>query len=131
MTEFKFRLLLIASVISALVGAALDIWLITLPEVSSIGDYSLLGLIVIIAISAIIIGIWIALCVGLYRFSWWAPRASLVALAATVVFYPLAGQIVTTGYAEAFFMTSELLSGAVLACAYWSPISTRFKKIKI
>lgn len=63
--------------------------------------------------------------------SWWGNRVSWYTVFSTVVglpLYVLKGQFVLSGYSEVFGQLSLLLGGAVIACAYWSPLRERFER---
>ena len=65
--------------------------------------------------------------VGLYFFKHWARTANLVLSALLIVVAPALGHIVLSGIAQGLGEIALLLWGAVLAMAYFSPLSGRFE----
>jgi hypothetical protein len=65
--------------------------------------------------------------VGLYLFKRWARTANLVLAALIIVVWPAMGHVVLSGLAQGLGEIALLLWGAVLALAYFSPISERFE----
>ena len=65
--------------------------------------------------------------VGLYFFKRWARTANLVLSALLIVVAPALGHIVLSGIAQGLGEIALLLWGAVLAMAYFSPLSERFE----
>ena len=64
---------------------------------------------------------------GLFRFRRWSRPLSVFSSAVGLPLYILKGQFVVSGYSEVLAQLSLLLGGAVLACAYWSPLRERFE----
>ncbi|HEY8539708.1 MAG TPA: hypothetical protein VIL28_12635 [Steroidobacteraceae bacterium] len=64
--------------------------------------------------------------IGLYRFQPWARPLALLMTALGLLFYPLLGTTVLSGWAQFFLEISSVLWGAVLAMSYVSSLSTRF-----
>ena len=65
--------------------------------------------------------------VGMYFFKRWARSANLVLSALLIVVAPALGHIVLSGIAQGLGEIALLLWGAVLAMAYFSPLSERFE----
>ena len=68
----------------------------------------------------------LAAFVGMYFFKPWARTANLVLSALLLVIAPALGHIVLSGLAQGLAEIALMLWGAVLALAYFSPISQRF-----
>lgn len=132
MSVFTFRTMLILSVFFAVAGNAFDLWLLPDAMPVSINEgflqsLSLLNIIVIIIIG-LALGISLILILGLYYFRWWAPFTNLIVATMAILLFAFSDTTVTSCIAQACFALSQALTGAVLACAYWSPISKRFVK---
>ena len=65
--------------------------------------------------------------VGLYFFKQWARTANLVLSALLLLLAPALGHVVLSGLAQGLAEIALMLWGAVLALAYFSPISERFE----
>ena len=127
MTPTKFRWLIAASLMCSIAGACLDFQLspapedaVEFPEAWATPIGSALVLLVVIGV---------AIPVGLWRFSWWSRPAAVVAT--LIGFAGLAAfsePLQTAPLAEAFYDAGNLLMGAVLAVAYWSPLRDRFER---
>ena len=65
--------------------------------------------------------------VGLYFFKRWARTTNLVLSALLILVAPALGHIVLSGIAQGLGEIALLLWGAVLAMAYFSPLSERFE----
>ncbi|MGH7752141.1 MAG: hypothetical protein ACREN5_04940 [Gemmatimonadales bacterium] len=78
-------------------------------------------------VSVAILIAWIAALAGLWRFRGWA-RILYLALAGVGVLGTLfAGGEVAGGLAPALRSLCWLVTGAVIALAYWSPLAARFR----
>ena len=64
--------------------------------------------------------------VGLYFFKPWARTATLVLSGLLLLIAPALGHVVLSGLAQGLAEIALMLWGAVLALAYFSPISERF-----
>lgn len=125
-------MMLILSVFFAVAGSAFDLWLLPDSIAVSLNEgflksLSLLNIIIIIFIG-LVLGISLLLVLGLYFFRWWAPFANLIVAIIATLLLAFSETSTTSGIAQTCFALSQALTGAVLACAYWSPISKRFEK---
>jgi hypothetical protein len=77
-----------------------------------------------LGIPVLVLGLVSAL--GLFRLWAWARVLAVIVTAAFVALTPLVGVIVDSGWVGMFSEISTLLWGAVLAAAYWSPVSAHF-----
>lgn len=80
----------------------------------------------ILALGIPILVVSVVVAVGLFLFWPWSRPLALIVTVASVVFTPVAGPIVESGWVGMFSELSSLLWGAVLASAYWSPIKDHF-----
>jgi hypothetical protein len=132
-TPTLFRVLLVTSLVSGLIGGVLDLavpgivpeafWQAQAEaagEEFTPADIALLigGLLVLVAA---LVSLY-----GLYLFRGWAPRLALAVSVGTVVLYPLGGVSVSSGWAGALMEISTMLWGAVLAFTYSAPLKDRF-----
>lgn len=79
-----------------------------------------------IAVYAVLVVAWLVGLVGLFRFKSWGRSLSLYSTVASLLAYPLMGSSVSWGAESSFYESSTLLWGAILAIAYFSPVSARF-----
>lgn len=80
-----------------------------------------------LGIAVVLLAAWIAGLVGLYRFARWGRTLSLWATLATLLLYPFFGSMLYWGLESGLHEASTLAFGALLAMAYWSPVSARFE----
>ena len=130
-----FRILLLASFALALLATSVDRIFpeLVVPALRAVLDgaklandhssnisFAILGLIMLV--TAIIS------TYGLFRFRRWSRALSVLSTVVGLPLYVLKGQFVLSGYSEVFGQLSLLLGGAVIACAYWSPLRERFER---
>jgi|GEM_PF-1100410 len=63
---------------------------------------------------------------GLFMFKPWARPLNVVLAFSSFIVWPLLGYNLTSGWSQAFADFSGILWGAVIAMAYFSPVSERF-----
>lgn len=127
-----FRALLIASLVTGLIGSFLDITFPQLVPVSMNEAFEALppppslalfgaGLLVFITFGGVVLAV-----IGLYLFQAWSRPLALLMTALGLLFHPLLGVAMQSGWAQLFLETSTLLWGAVLTMSYLSSVSARF-----
>jgi len=75
--------------------------------------------------SVLVLG-WLVGLVGLFRFKRWGRSLSLYSTIATILSYPFMGSSLSWGVESGLYESSGMLWGAILAIAYFSPVSSRF-----
>jgi len=70
----------------------------------------------------------LASTIGMFFFQRWARFLSLVIVFATLILAPLTGAQLLSGASYSFYFLSTTIWGAVLAIAYFTPLSQRFVK---
>lgn len=127
-----FRALLIASVVTGFVGGFLDILFPGLiPEsmakaFEDLPPPATLALFGAGALFLVTFGGMIAAVVGLYFFQPWARQLALWMTALGLLFHPLFGVSMQSGWAQLLLDVSSVLWGAVLAMSFVSSLSARF-----
>lgn len=81
-----------------------------------------------IAVVGGLIIVWLAGLVGLFLFKRWGRTLSLYSTAAEFLIYPFQGPSLSSALEATFFEASILVWGAVLALAYFSSVSERFRR---
>jgi hypothetical protein len=110
-----FRLLIIASVATGVLGGALD----PPPQTGAAASVNLLGFVgFVISLTA---------TAGLFMFKAWARGLALTITFANLLFYPLSGDQPHSSWSLLLLDVSSTLWGAVLAMSYVSSLSSRFK----
>jgi hypothetical protein len=109
-----FRLLIIGSVATSVLGGALD----SQREVELAGSLYLIGFVGL--------AITLTATVGLFMFKPWARGFALTITIASLLFYPLYGVQPRSSLAMLLVNLSSTLWGAVLAMSYVSSLSRRF-----
>jgi urea transporter len=131
MTESKFRLLIWLNIALTLAGASAAL----LPNTFSIeleaafknepASWPWMSDWVLAGIAALFLIAWIANIVGLLLFKRWARALALFTTLASLLLLT-SGSSLFTGLESAFYEAATLCWGAVLALAYYSPVSERF-----
>jgi hypothetical protein len=137
MTPSRFRFLLIASLVTGLIGSFLDIVFPSLvPEALSQAqanydaDYSV-PMLILIAVGTLVMLIGgITSAVGLYLFKPWAPRFSIILTVGAIVYMPVFGGVTNSGLSFTVIELSNILWGVLLTVAYVTPIKERFATVK-
>ena len=80
----------------------------------------------VLAVTVVIL--YIVGAVGLCFFKRWARSFFLYLTVLTFAFYPILGVIVSSTWSGALSDMSSLLSGGILALAYYSPLRERFAR---
>jgi hypothetical protein len=126
MSPLLFRILTIASVLFSFVGQYINLRLlpgrsfVDLPLTSVHSGPLFHALAVLILVAGLVSS------AGLLLFKSWARMLNLATTVAGLVVYPMVEYFVSAGLKVSTDELSALLGGAVLAAAYWSPISARF-----
>jgi hypothetical protein len=127
-----FRTLLLASVATGLLGSFMDVALPGLIPAPVAKAFEALpatpmpALVVAGALVVITFGGTIAAIVGLYFFQPWSRKLAVAMTLLGLLFYPLFGAFVQSGWAAMFLELSTTLWGAVIAMSYVSSLSARF-----
>jgi len=79
-----------------------------------------------LAILAPLLVAWIFGLVGLFFFKWWGRTLSTYSTIAGLLVYPFMSPSLSSGLESTLFEAHTLLWGALLALAYFSPVSVRF-----
>jgi hypothetical protein len=127
MTPLLFRILTIASVAFAFIGQFINFRLLpgrdfVSPPLISVHVGPLFN-----ALAGLTLIAGLASSAGLLFFKSWARTLNLAATGLGLAVYPLVDHFVSAGLKVCSDQLSTLLSGAVLAAAYWSPVSARFR----
>lgn len=124
----QFRLLLASSVVSALIGAGIDLALPGLvpPDLTSakeIQDQGMSDAYVLGLAAALVIAFvpTVASIYGLFRLRSWAPKWAFVSTVLGLVFIAFDIASVQSGLAMAFMYLSSYMWGAVLLACYCKP----------
>lgn len=131
MSPHIFRLLLVVSVVTGLMGAAFDVLVPSaLPEsfssVQSAFDNAIpMSLSALLLGCAYVLGTLVA-WLGLLTFRNWAPHLAVVFTALGIIITPMLGPSVSSGWTMALFELSSTLWAVALAAAYLSPLKERF-----
>jgi hypothetical protein len=130
MTLRTFRRLLIVSVILAIIGPLASIATEhRLP--SPLREYaaaasSVMPSSLVLVSALILVGVWIAGIVGLYRLRPFGRQLFLFSLVVGLGVTPAYGPYVDSGWGQVFYQSSYALDGAILALVYWSPLAEHF-----
>ncbi len=128
-----FRALLVASVAIGLIGSFIDVMFPSLiPEpitkaFEALPDTPMPALMLAGLLVIVTFGGTIAAIVGLYHFQPWSRPLAVAMTLLTLLFYPLMGASVQSGWAALFLEISTTLWGAVVAISYVSSLSVRFE----
>lgn len=128
-----FRTLLLASVVTGLAGSFIDLVFPSLiPESLSAAFDALpetpapavFGASVLVLVT---FGGTVAAIVGLYHFQPWSRPLAVVMSLLSLLFFPLLGASIASGWSSLLLEISTTLWGAVLAMSYVSSLSERFQ----
>jgi hypothetical protein len=128
-----FRGLILASVLTGFIGGLIDMIIPGLiPEplakaIDSLPDTPLPAIVGAGALVVITFGGTVAAIVGLYFFQPWSRTLAVSMTLLTLLFYPLLGVSVQSGWASLLLEISTTLWGAVIAISYVSSLSARFE----
>jgi hypothetical protein len=136
MTNAKFRFLIILSVLCPLASAFAALYGLEMGvslRLKSAFDaeptpLAMLPVWLSAAIGAALVVTVVASTVGLYAFRPWGRALSLWSMLVITPLVWATGPILHTPLESALDMTSSMLYGAVLALAYWSPVSAQFER---
>lgn len=134
MTSAKFRFLIILSVLCALASAFASMYAAELDTSLRLKSafeaeptlLSMLPLWQSAALGIVTLLLTVASTLGLYAFRRWGRALSLWSMVVVLPMTWLTGPILRTPLENALDIASSMLFGAVLALAYWSPVSARF-----
>lgn len=126
-----FRGLLLASVALALIGSLIEQQFALIPDallkaMKELPRPSDAVLLVSGALTLITFGGIIGSIVGLYQFKPWSRELAVAMTLLQLIFYPLGGVWLQSGWAAMFMDLSSTLWGAVIAISYVSSLSTLF-----
>jgi len=134
-TETVFRVLLLASFLAAIATTRIDHMFPNLvaPEFQALRDGPRLAndftnSAIFLGLGLLCLGSGVVSSIGLFFFKSWARPLAIFSTIVGLPVYVLGGQFVTSGWAEAFEQLSLQFGGAVIAMAYWSPLSERFNR---
>lgn len=128
-----FRALLLASVVTGVAGSFIDLVFPSLipqplsaafdalPETSAPAVF---GASVLVLVT---FGGTVAAIVGLYHFQSWSRPLAVVMSLLSLLFFPLLGVSIASGWSSLLLEISTTLWGAVLAMSYVSSLSGRFE----
>ncbi len=134
MSKNKFRIIVVLSILLACFAEAYD-YLFPDPITEQVMDftynlepehsensemffYVIIGLAIVLAIASV---------VGILRFKNWGRHLYLAGFILLIPLYPYMGITVYSGWGQAFYDASMLLSGALLALMYYSPVAAYFE----
>jgi len=135
MTPILFRSLLALSLLCGIAGASIDTLfpsLVPATVAQAIENEPLpsalegLSLVLAVGVMALVVLVLIVSTIGLFFFKAWARALAFYSTVASLALYPLVGTSLSSNWAGAFTDASSYLWGAVLALAYFSPISNNF-----
>jgi hypothetical protein len=136
MTESRFRLLLavyvcslVAAILSALLpsgfSAEIEDAIAGEPEPALFAN----GWLALALLGPFFVAVLAGL-VGLFRFSSWGRSLSLYTTIGGFLLFPFLGPAISSGLGASLTEACSVLWGAVLACAYFSPVSARFAPLR-
>jgi hypothetical protein len=127
-----YRLLILASIFVGLVGSFLDLALPGLVPEPMFAAFeaqpppSTTALTVVSVLVLITFGGGIAATIGLYFFQAWSRPLAIWMTALGLLFHPVLGVSLQSGWAQLMLDVSTLLWGAVIAMSYVSSLRERF-----
>lgn len=127
-----FRALLIVSVVTSLIGSFVDnVFPSLIPEplaqaFDNLPPPATLALFSASALFLVTFGGMITAVLGLYFFQPWSRYLAVWMTALQLLFYPLFGVSVQSGWAQLLLEVSSVLWGVVLAMSFVSSLSSRF-----
>ena len=135
MTINRYRALIIAFVISGLLGGALDIVFPALVpaefrQLQEVHDNSLSTMNLLLFGGLGVVGGILAFVstYGLFRLRPWAPRLAVLGTVLALACWPFAGAYAQSGLAIATSFLASYLWGALVVLAYVGPISVQFNR---
>lgn len=133
MSPRQFRVILIASLVTGLIGGFIDLlWPALVPEPlaqawAAFNDESPdLFMILVFIFCLLFLVPACAACVGLYLFRPWARPLAVITTALGLLLYPILGPNLSSGWSQLFSELSSTLWGVSLALAYFSPLKEHF-----
>lgn len=134
MTKNQFRVLTISSILLACLSGLYDyFWPDALTEqvmnytYSIEDDYMSENELIFLIILAVGVVLGIASLIGLLMFKSWGRHLYIAGYILMLPLYPFFGIAVYSGYGQAFYDLSMLLSGAIIALMYYSPVEKYFE----
>ncbi|NRA24823.1 MAG: hypothetical protein HRU08_10200 [Oleispira sp.] len=134
MTKNQFRALTISSILLACLSGFYDyFWPDALIEqvmdyaYDIEPDYMEENELIFFTIMAVIVVLGIASLIGVLMFKNWGRYLYIAGFILMFPLYPFFGIAVYSGYGQAFYDLSMLLSGAIIALMYYSPVAKYFE----
>jgi hypothetical protein len=128
-----FRLLLVAHLVALFGAGAVDFIPGTIPAALEqayldLPQPILVGHVVLLVLAIPLLVAWLAGIVGLFLMKRWARGLSLYLTLLSLLMYPVLGPNLASGWGSALTELAALLWGAILACAYFSPVAEAFAR---
>ncbi|AFU99935.1 hypothetical protein [Simiduia agarivorans] len=134
MSKNKFRATIVLSLLVAVVAGVYDyVWPDPFADqalnyVAEIEPVLEGGALIVVTILGFIAGIMaIVSFIGLLLFKSWARHIYLAGFVVAFSLYPFFGVMVTSGISQIFYDLSMVLSGVVIALAYYSPVARHYE----
>jgi len=130
-----FRMLILASVVTGVLGAFVDVMFPTLIPASLASAFEALPppqMFAIIGAGLLLLvtfGGFVTAMVGLYTFQPWSRGLAITMTLLSLLSYPLLGVEIQSGWAKLLLECSSMLWGAVIAMSYVSSVSHRFEQV--
>lgn len=131
-----FRAFIVASILTSLLGATLDLLVPSLIDVDLSAAYDTytsedptsVALIIAMGVFALVLLVLaIASSIGMYLLKQWSRRLALWATLLSLLMYPPLGSTLSSGWAVMLVEISMMLWGAVLAMAWFSELRVHFE----
>lgn len=133
MTENRFRLLILLYLIFSIVTLVVSLTASYSDALSAAFEQETANVMlqspwVLLGLGSLLLLIaWLVALAGLLLFKRWARGWALYTSLALLTLHPLTGPSLSSGLENALLETTNLLWGAILALAYFSPIAESFK----
>lgn len=126
-----FRLLLLVHLVALVASVSVDFILGTIPEALEqayldLPQPVLVGHAVLLVLAIPLLLAWLAGIVGLFLMKRWARGLSLYLTLLGLLMHPVIGPSIASAWSSALTELAALLWGAILACAYFSPVAGAF-----
>ena len=130
-----FRAFIVASFLTAFLGATIDLFVPSLVPAELSAAYDAytsempsLTLIIAVGLLSVVVMVGaIASSIGMYLLKRWSRRMALWTTLLALPMYPPLGSVLYSGWAEMLLTVSMTLWGAVLAMAWYSELRTHFE----
>jgi len=138
MSKNKFRIIIISSLILAVLSAGFD-FLFPNEIIASVNefiveiepDYSDLEFYTIMGVGSLVVIAVIFSLVGILMFKSWARHLYIASYILVLPIYFTGGLYVSSGFSQAMYDLSMILSGVIIALMYFSPVKDYFVKPNI